>query len=214
LFILSSDDFVSVAYDESAFWPDDFELKTLLVAASCKDCGEINLLREENPEETESHEREMGSEVYFAGECIGRCSCGLDALSVEVRFATYANQCEFFYYRENDCFFTNIAGYDRMLSNIRDYLFRRDFDEEALVEWVTNPAAGCAVFVEGDDDVAVIDEFLKRRAGEMRTGYAVQFFEFFKPSAEVKRIIARHIEPIPSDFINMFDKIHEIQGTA
>jgi hypothetical protein len=319
LFIFSAENFVSVAFGGYAFWPPDFEVLSLAVAAVCKDCGEVNFLHDEEPEETESHEREMGSEVYYAGQCIGECgSCGLEDLSVEVQFTVYANQCEFFDYRENNCIFTNISGYDRTLTKIRDAVFRsytRAVDEEALAEWVRDPA-GCAVFVEGDDDQAVVDEFLKRSANLWRAGYAWQLFKGmsgggkeqavrsanyvskvskrigrsipylivvdgdakdwldsqdeidpkrlfllsekeidsyllqpkaiaevfdvaesviqtmmpsgggkeqleslirrlgFQPRAEVKRIIARHVEPIPPDFIKMFERIQEIRSTT
>lgn len=166
---------MAVPFDanETVFWPPDFTPDTLIVPASCSKCGFVNLI-EGDPQETQSVPRDMGSDVYYSTECSADCgNCG-NSLSIEAELSVYANGCLFYDKREDECKLTAVFGLEKIIGDLCN---ARAIDEEEDIEtWAEDPA-GCAVFVEGPDDKAIIQEFLARLEDDDPSGIETHIFE-------------------------------------
>jgi len=168
LYILSAGDYVAIPYGQSVNHPSEsFRPTSVVAAVKCAKCGSISTLIDREPKQTEAHVRQMGMEECFVASCIETCSsCGLD-LRIDAQFVVYAHEWTF---SDEECSNCEIANV--LIDPLVEEICRFTSVDDEFEDWIAEPT-GCAVFVEGDDDKAVIRELLQRQAkqsgGDLRS---------------------------------------------
>ncbi len=161
LFLVLKRDYVVVRYDEhvhNVVPEETLDPELAIVAAKCEKCGTAHLLFDSAVEQTEAHERGMGSKRYYVADCWSYCDhCKVD-LHIEASYSVYAFEWVFFDYTSDGCEPVDLVGLDQLVKEMPEP--HPSWDEE-VNQWVKEPK-GFAMFTEGEDDKLVIGEFLKK----------------------------------------------------
>jgi hypothetical protein len=115
-YVISGDEILTIpfAHNETIQRPDTdgkFVPKTIMVSATCKKCGSINVIWDDEVQETEREERQMGNEIYYEANCERECAtCGAQ-IEIDVHVSKYADGWKFTNHADEGCELVEVNGF-------------------------------------------------------------------------------------------------------
>ena len=159
LFLVLHRHWFAIPYDQQPhrLVPKDTRIERAILPAKCTTCGTVHLLFDGNVGLTYSAPKEK--RYSYTVECWNHCvPCNLD-LQVTAELSVLGPEWTFSHCVFSHCEPVALPGIEDLIKNI----------PWPSIDWEDNPEEmvripkGLAVFVEGDDDKLVIEEFLRKQ---------------------------------------------------